>query len=391
VPALPWPDTGPGDLAPSRPRRGGAHSGPASSRRRPGGPEDLILPPARIQQADHGGTNHTLIVSAGHLTDDGHQGPDRRWSRRARGYRGPGEPMLQRLLFSRRFIYLSGGLAVLLAIILVTWWLTAGQYTTVPAVRGMAVSVARTELANLGFVVKTGPGQHSSTVAKGAVVQTKPAIGSKPRQGSTVQLIVSLGPLRFPVPQVTGMKLADAEAALRKAGLKPGRVSATTSQTIANGIVISTNPVAGVSWPQTAPVAITVSDGQPLQDFVGQQLQAAESAATSAGYALNPVADKQSTQPAGTITSQSPAPGTPVSPNEVVTVHYSNGPPMTDIPNVQGMNENQATAKLTAAGFNVTVNTLGPGHRVVSYSPTGQAPEGSTITLNVGFLFNLVP
>lgn len=351
-----------------------------------------MLPPARIQQADHGGTNHTLIVSAGHLTDDGHQGPGRRWPGRARGsYGGHGEPMLQRLLFSRRLIYLSGGLAVVLAIILVTWWLTAGQYATVPVVRGMTVSVARTELTNLGFVVKTGPGQHSSTIAKGEVVQTKPAIGSKPRQGSTVQLIVSLGPLKFPVPQVTGMTLAAAEAALKKAGLKPGSVSATTSQTIASGIVISTKPVAGVSWPQTVPVAITVSAGQPLPNFVGQQLQAAQSTATSAGYALNPVADKQSTQPAGTITSQSPKPGTPVSPNEVVTVHYSNGPPMTDIPDVQGMNVNEATAKLTAAGFNVTVNTMGPGHRVVSYSPTGQAPEGSTITLNVGFLFNLLP
>jgi eukaryotic-like serine/threonine-protein kinase len=75
----------------------------------------------------------------------------------------------------------------------------------------------------------------------------------------------------------------------------------------------------------------------------------------------------------------------------VVTVHVSNGPPMVNIPNVQGMNVNQAAAKLTAAGFNVTTNQLGPGHRVVSYSPTGQAPKGSTITLNVGFFFDLVP
>ncbi len=297
--------------------------------------------------------------------------------------------MLQHLLFSRRFLYLAGALAVVLVIAVATWWLTAGRYATVPQVSGMSASVARTELTNLGFVVKSAPGRHSTTIAAGDIIGTRPAIGSRPKQGSTVQLIVSLGPLKFPVPQVTGMQLADAEAALRKAGLTPGSVTKTTSTTIPNNIVISTNPVSGVSWPQTTPVAITVSDGVPLPNLVGQQLPAAQAAAQQGGYALNPVPDAKSNQPAGTITSQSPAPGTPVSPSEVVTVHVSNGPPMVAIPNVQGMNENQAQQELTNAGFNVTVNQVTPGHKVINYSPTGQAPKGTTITLNVGFFFSL--
>jgi eukaryotic-like serine/threonine-protein kinase len=345
-------------------------------------------PRGQIPPDSHEGTNHTLIVSAGSLADDGRDGPDRR-SRRARGYRRQGEPMLQHLLFSRRFVYLAGGLAVLLAITLAAWWLTDGQYATVPRVSGMSASAARTELVSLGFAVKTGPGQHSSTIPGGDIVQTTPASGARPRRGSTVQLVVSLGPLRFPVPQVTGMALAGAQAALKKAGLTPGAVTQTTSQTIASGIVISTSPVAGVSWPQTSPIAITVSDGLPLPNYVGQQLQAAQAAATAAGYALNPVPDATSTQPAGTITSQSLAPGTAITPNMVVTVRVSNGPPMASIPNVVGLNANQAAAELTAAGFNVTIDTIGLGHKVVAYNPTGQAPKGSTITLNVGFLFGL--
>jgi serine/threonine-protein kinase len=376
---LPWPGAGQGGPTSPGPWSGGDGRGP----------DGPFPPPARIPPDSPGGTNHTLIVSAGGLTDDGHGEPGPRESRRARGYRGPGEPMLQRLLFSRRFVYLAGGLAALLAITLATWWLTDGRYATVPRVSGMPASVARTELVSLGFTVKTGPGQHSSTIPSGDIIQTRPATGARPRRGSTVRLIVSLGPLRFPVPQVTGEPLAAAQAALRKAGLTPGSVTQTTSQTIASGIVISTDPVAGVTWPQTSPVTITVSDGLPLPSYVGQQLQAAEAAATAAGYALDPVPDAKSTQPAGTITSQSLAPGSPITPNEVVTVHVSNGPPMVSVPNVEGLNVNQATAELTAAGFNVTVNTIGLGHKVVAYSPTGQAPKGSTITLNVGFIFGL--
>jgi hypothetical protein len=33
----------------------------------------------------------------------------------------------------------------------------------------------------------------------------------------------------------------------------------------------------------------------------------------------------------------------------------------------------------------VNVNTVGPGHHVFNYSPAGQAPQSSTITIFVGF------
>ena len=306
----PWPGLGSGGPASSDAWPGSEHGALAAAYpwpgepRGPGGPGQLVPPGAQVPAGGSGGTNHTLIVSAGRLADDEPDGPDRYRSRGPRGSRRHGEPMLQHVLFSRRFIYLAGALAVVLVTAAAIWWLTAGRYATVPQVRGMSASVARTELTNLGFVVKPGPGQHSTTIAAGEVIGTKPAIGTRPRQGSTVQLIVSLGPLKFPVPQVTGMPLAAAEAALKKAGLTPGSVTQATSTTIATGIVISTSPVAGVPWPQTTPVTVTVSSGVPLQNLVGQQLQAAQATAQQAGYALNPVPDAKSSQPAGTITSQ---------------------------------------------------------------------------------------
>ena len=90
-------------------------------------------------------------------------------------------------------------------------------------------------------------------MAKGSVVGTDPAIGSRVGKGSTVLLIVSAGPHMIAVPQVTGSTLATAEASLRHAGLIPGKVLNQTSTTIQSGIVISTTPASGVSWPQTGP------------------------------------------------------------------------------------------------------------------------------------------
>ena len=331
------------------------------------------------------GTNYTLIVP-GFGTDEGYgHGPLSGRLLQASGYGRRPEPRLQRWLFSRRLAYIAAALAVILILGLVTWWVTEGQYVTVPRVGGLTKATATTELRNIGFNVRIGHGLHSDAVPRGEIVRTDPAIGSRAKRGSEVSLIPSLGPVLIQVPSVTGLKLADAEAALRKAGLTPGKVTSGTSSTIPLGVVISTDPIAGQSWPQTRPVAIVQSSGPPLPNLVGQQESAAQQKAQQYGFQVNPEQNTKSDQPAGTITSQSPQPGTPITPGEVVTIRVSAGPQMVKIPNVDGLFEQQAASVLMAAGFQVNANTVGPGHRVYNYSPSGQAPKGSTITIFVGF------
>ena len=325
------------------------------------------------------GANHTMIVPTNVADDYGEDGsfgrPPRRL--RSRGYR---DPLLQRWLFSRRILFVLG--AVLVAVI--AWWLVEGQYFPVPGVDGMTVSTAKADLSNAGLVAVSGPARYSNTVAAGEVITSEPAAGARIRHGGKVILIRSLGPVLITVPQVTGQTLAQADKALKSAGLTPAQPSYQASASIPQGEVIATNPVAYTHWPQDKPVHIVVSAGVPLPNFVGQQVGAAQGAAQSGGFSINQVPDTTSTQPAGLITRQSPAPGTPVTAGEVVTVWVSQGPQQVPVPDVQGMNINEAENALTAAGFNVNVNQVLPGNRVLSYSPTGTAPQGSTITITVG-------
>ena len=340
--------------------------------------------------------NHTLIVLAGG-GGYGRCALRRHALLRGRRARLPGaageqvpqraEPVLQRWLFSRRFVYLSLGIAAAVIIGLVAWWVTDGQFATVPQVTGMAVGTARSELQNLGFTVKVGQGEHSNTVAKGDVAATDPGSGTSAKRGATVTLIESTGPVMIGVPQVTGLTEAAAQAELKKAGLTPGSVTTAASDTIPVGVVISTNPVAGTSWPQAKPVGITVSAGPPLPNFVGQQFSAAQGEAQSGGYQLQQQTVSNSAAQ-GTIVGQSPGAGSPITKGEVVTVQVSNGPPEVSIPNVVGMNVGQATQELQQAGFQVTVTKgVFGGGTVSTESPTGQAPKGSTITLTTGFSF----
>ena len=336
-------------------------------------------PGAATQRVDedafHRAANHTLVVSPGAATGYG---------RGRGGYDGSREPGLQRWLFSRRLYYVLGGLALVLLVSLLVWWQSAGKYTTVPHVGGLTASTARVEIRNDGLTVKMGKAQFSARVAKGSVIGTEPAIGSRVSKGGTVVLIVSAGPHMIAVPQVTGNALATAEASLRHAGLIAGKVVSQTSATIQSGIVISTTPAAGVSWPQNRPVSLVVSTGQPVPSFVGQQKAVAEQWAQANSVSLNEVADANSTQPAGTITQQSVAPGSSFTPHQVITIDISNGPQMADVPNVDGQQVSQAEQALTQAGFQVKVVQVGPLNNVFNYSPSGQAPQGSTITLYVG-------
>jgi eukaryotic-like serine/threonine-protein kinase len=346
--------------------------GAAAARRQVGRPTDL-LPSATERPPE---ANRTMIVQAGDAAAelaDGHP-----LGHRSRHYR---EPVLQRWLFSRRILIV---LAVLL-LAAAAWWLAAGRYVAVPSVTGRSVAVARSILRGDGLTVVSAAARHSDTVPAGRVIATEPAGGSRITHGGKVTIIPSLGPVMVTMPAVTGQQLGQAKQTLRTAGLTPGPPTYQTSTSIPQGVVISTNAVAYQPWPQDKPVQLVVSSGQPLPDFVGQQLSAAQAAAASGGYSIQQQTVANSTQPQGTVLNQSPKAGTPITSGGVVTVWVSAGPPGVAVPNVDGLNAQQAIQALRGAGFQVNVVSGLFGSRVTNYSPQGSAPAGSTITITIGF------
>jgi serine/threonine-protein kinase len=185
------------------------------------------------------------------------------------------------------------------------------------------------------------------------------------------------------VPAVKGDTEAAAQAALQRVNLNstPEKVGSDAPV----GTVIGTNPPAGTTWPQTKTVAILVASGPPLPSFVGMTIDAARQWADQHQVSLQQQSDTNSQQPQGTITGQEPAAGATFQPGQTVVVNVSAGPQMVAVPDPIGMSVEQATQLLQAAGFQVHVNKYGPFNKVFDFSPVGQAPRGSTITLDAGF------
>jgi eukaryotic-like serine/threonine-protein kinase len=396
-PAPPVPPTGPASAwpAPPVPPAGPASAWPAGPAGRDaldmipgmapppaqqsfGVPRDGTAPasPGQLHPVQYNPAAHKTLIVAG---------ADAPYSTAApAGYPAMAEPRLQRLLFSRRLGYLVLAVAAIAVAGGLGWWLLAGRYTTVPKVTGVPAAAAQADLRNAGLTPATGKAEFDNKVTKGLVIRSVPGGGARLAKGGTVTLILSAGPHMITMPQVTGQQLTSAQAAIRHAGLVPGKVKLVPSATIGAGVVIATDPGAGTSWPQPKPVTLTVSAGPPFPNFTGQQKTIAEQWAAANGVALNEVTARSSDQPAGTVLRQSLAPGSAFTKGQVVTIVISPGPPMVTIPNVDGMRIGKAIRTLQNLGFQVQVHQVGPFATVFDYTPAGQATKGSTITLFVG-------
>jgi eukaryotic-like serine/threonine-protein kinase len=309
--------------------------------------------------------SHTLVV---HREDGGRYLSDR-------------EPFLQRWLFSPRLVIVLLVLLLGAGFAFGGWYLTAGRYAQVPTLTGYSVSQATTALTADGFTVKQQAPVHSNTVPKGTVVGTSPA--GRAAKGTPIALLVSDGPFTSIVPKVANDTLAAAQAALQRVHLVPTTQNVASTSPV--GTVLGTNPGAGTNWPQTKTVAILVAVSLPLPNFVGQDVQVAQQWASQHGVSLVQQADNNSQQAAGIVTGQQPAANATFQQGSTITVEVSSGPQEVNVPSPIGMSVEQATQTLQAAGFQVQTHRYGFNNKVFDFSPVGQAPRGSTITLDVGF------
>ena len=95
----------------------------------------------------------------------------------------------------------------------------------------------------------------------GLVISQDPAAGTMVAIGSSVDFVVSLGPVMITVPDVVGISQTAAQQAIGAAGLTVGTVTTEHSDTVSAGDVISQAPVAGTSVPGGSAVNLVVSLG----------------------------------------------------------------------------------------------------------------------------------
>ena len=246
--------------------------------------------------------------------------------------------------------------------------------------------------AHLVAAVRHGPTTKCQT---GHVFQQDPTEGTPSPKGGTVTIWVSTGKPKVAIPKLAGQTWADAQQGADRPRPETGAGTIVPGGKT-KGIVTGDGPGVRPERPQ----GLNRHGERRCRtgDQAGPERHQREPAAgavrprgRTASTSSSP-ATSDSNQPQNYVVSQDPQPGSSLAQGSSVNVTLSNGPPHEDGAAGRRRDASQADARPPGCGFHrsieryVTVTDPTQDDIVQSQSPDGnsQAPEHSTVTINVG-------
>jgi beta-lactam-binding protein with PASTA domain/predicted Ser/Thr protein kinase len=189
-------------------------------------------------------------------------------------------------------------------------------------------------------------------------------------------------------PNVVGTTQQEALLRLADVGLRVGDVTQEFSPEPV-GVVLRQSPPEGIFVREGGTVDLAVSKGIEQTvvpgEVVGRSRQEAEVLLEAAKLAIERVVQVDGNIPAGRVLEISPPAGTQLDVGSPVVLTVASG--MVEVPDVRGQTQDEATAALQEAGFNVGIELRDdPGEpgRVLAQDPVNsRAPRGSTVRIAV--------
>jgi serine/threonine-protein kinase len=197
------------------------------------------------------------------------------------------------------------------------------------------------------------------------------------------------------VPSLVGKTEDEAKEALNALSLGYKAVKQASS-TIPEGKIISQGTTAGTKVNKNTTITLSISSGPDtveVPNVVGIDQVEAANAIESAGFTVNVKKSYSDTIEAGKVISQSPSGASTANPGTSVTITVSEGKEeakSATVPNVVGLSEEDAVAKLKELGIESTVSYQTSANNVKDGYVFGQSVKagekvtvGSTITISV--------
>ncbi|ROP72651.1 Stk1 family PASTA domain-containing Ser/Thr kinase [Curtobacterium sp. PhB115] len=190
---------------------------------------------------------------------------------------------------------------------------------SVPNVVGSTYSAAATALDKKDLTaVKVE--ENSDDVDKGRVIRTEPGSGTNVGRNQNVNVVVSIGPERVPVPDLAGQSQAAAQQALAAAGFEVGAITSDYSPDVPEGTVMASDPEAASLHTKGIVINLTVSNGKvQLPDVTQQQFSDAKASLEQLGLTVTPAPSYSCT---GGIVTQQDTPAGDVTQGSSVALTY---------------------------------------------------------------------
>ncbi len=232
----------------------------------------------------------------------------------------------------------------------------------------------------------------NSTRPVGKVFAQTPKADADVKKNTKVTISVSVGVGTAPVPDVTGMTVADAKRALTDAKFQVKVDPAESSSSIAPDSVIRTIPAADGDAEVGSVVELVPSNGVAIPNVVNLPQPDAFASLTQAGLVPQIETEASDTVPAGSVTRTDPPFGTEgVAGGSTIKMFVSTGSNKVGVPTVVGLSVSQARSTLEGANLRATLTfTATSLHsndgKVLEQNPTAgtEVDPQTTVVLTIG-------
>ena len=257
------------------------------------------------------------------------------------------------------------------------------EKTVVPNILGMELEKAKATLEELGFVV-TVEEQYDNVIAEGCIITQSAEPDSELADGSEIILTVSKGKdpnQKQEVKEVTlsdfvGMTYNDVIKKAEELGISVKVTERKYSKSYEKDVVMEQNPEAKSKIKTSQTVELVVSLGYnkvTVPDVTYMTEEKAKTQLTSRGLKFSVTYENSETIAEGLVISQNPKSDTEVDPESTVKLVVSKGASSFEMPNVVGMQQDNAASTLTGKGLSVTI----------SYEQNDSKTEGEVLSQSV--------
>lgn len=234
--------------------------------------------------------------------------------------------------WARRLARMGAGALLLAAFYGVTalaslhFFMRRVEAVAAPDFFGFDVETARARALAMGLDVIEARRQASEIVPEGSILGQSPEAGFPVKPGQSVTVVVSSGPPRTEVPEVTGMPLASAQETLRQSRLTLKTLYRVHEARVEQDIVLAQEPPAGTETVPDAGVTLVVGAGALPKEYlaghmVGLPLAVARRAMERSGFPVRiETRAAASPQERGMVVAQYPLGGTLFRHGDAVTL-----------------------------------------------------------------------
>ncbi|MFQ5767470.1 MAG: PASTA domain-containing protein [Acidobacteriota bacterium] len=223
----------------------------------------------------------------------------------------------------------SSALLLLISFYLSVRVLIFGNEITVPDLRDRTTEESRQLLEREGLYLVTEMERYDPAVPQGRIISQMPPAGASIKTKRKVKVVVSRGTETLEVPDLQGESERRAVLEIDRLGLRVGKVARVRSG-IPPDRIVAQDPQPGSQIFRGDRISLLVSRGPGVKIYVmpdlsGRLLARAREVLDAAGLRIGQTTPKASLEPAGTILSQFPLAGYPVSRRDPITVVVSGG------------------------------------------------------------------